>query len=73
MEIIITQTANATPNRAWDYMATLKDYEGGDPIGLGATPGLAKEDLMECLSCDICGDYHEVDNIPFGCQTEDGE
>ena len=23
----------------------------------------------EMVSCDTCGDCHEVDNVPFGCQT----
>jgi len=26
-------------------------------------------DVSNMVSCDICGDYHELDNVPFGCQT----
>lgn len=26
----------------------------------------------ELISCDICGDCHEIDNVPWGCQTGDG-
>lgn len=24
------------------------------------------------LFCDACGDHHEIDKIPYGCQTGDG-
>ena len=27
----------------------------------------------EEVSCDICGDCHEPDNVPLNCQTGDGE
>ena len=23
--------------------------------------------------CEICGEHHEPDRVPFGCQTGDGE
>ena len=26
-------------------------------------------DVSNMVSCDICGDCHELDNVPFGCQT----
>ena len=26
-------------------------------------------DVGNMVSCDICGDCHEIDNVPFGCQT----
>lgn len=74
MGIETSQTANPTPNRSWDWQATGKDYEGGDPIGFGATPEQAVEDLldsMEMEQCETCGDYHK-DSVPFGCQTGDG-
>ncbi len=25
------------------------------------------------ITCDICGDCHDIDSIPMGCQTGDGE
>ena len=25
------------------------------------------------VQCDICGDCHDKDRVPFGCQTGDGE
>jgi len=25
------------------------------------------------FQCDICGDCHDKDRVPFGCQTGDGE
>jgi hypothetical protein len=24
------------------------------------------------VQCDICGDYHKVDKVPYTCQTGDG-
>ena len=24
------------------------------------------------IDCDICGDYHEVGSVPYGCKTGDG-
>jgi hypothetical protein len=47
MNIITSQTGNPTPNRDWDYSATLDGYEGGEPIGYGATPELATAELLE--------------------------
>ena len=46
IDIITHQTANPTPNRGWDWAATRSGYEGGDPIGYGATRGAAIEDLL---------------------------
>ena len=31
---------------------------------------ILKED--EIIECDICGDLHDVDCIPWGCLTGDG-
>lgn len=25
------------------------------------------------IYCDICGDFHNVDNVPISCETGDGE
>ncbi len=25
------------------------------------------------VQCDICGDVHDVDSVPIGCETGDGE
>jgi hypothetical protein len=72
MTINISQTANATPNRHWDYIATFKDYEGGDIQGLGATPEAATEHLLEQTRCDICGDIHYPEPVPSSCATGDG-
>lgn len=71
--IIISETANPTPNHTWDYSATFEDYEGGAPIGYGATPELAQEDLLESTRCDICGDIHYPNPVPRSCQTGGGE
>ena len=76
MGIKTSQTANPTPNRSWDWQATSKDYDGGDPIGFGGTPDQAVEDLLDSLEleqCGTCGDYHELDEVPFTCQTGYGE
>lgn len=73
MGIDISETANATPNRTWDYSATFNGYEGGDPQGLGATPALAAEDLLESTRCDTCGDIHFPEATPIQCETGDGE
>lgn len=72
MSIIVSETRNPTPNRAWDYRATFEGYEGGDPQGFGATPELATEDLLESTRCDICGDIHYPEPVPYSCQTGDG-
>lgn len=72
MGIDISQTSNATPNRAMDYSATFKGYEGGDPQGIGATPALAAEDLLESTRCDTCGDIHFPNPVPIQCETGDG-
>lgn len=29
--------------------------------------------LEGLVSCDICGDYHDIDSVPLFCQTGDGE
>lgn len=71
MGINISETSNATPNRTMDYSATFKNYEGGEPQGLGATPALATEALLESTRCDICGDIHEGE-VPRECETGDG-
>lgn len=31
---------------------------------------LAGDDMVDC---DICGDFHDADNVPLSCQTGDGE
>lgn len=71
MKINISQTANPTPNREWDYSATFEGYEGGDIQGLGATPAEAEENLLEQTRCDVCGDIHDGD-VPRECETGDG-
>lgn len=72
MGINISETSNATPNKAMDYSATFNGYEGGDSQGLGATPALATEDLLESTRCDICGDIHFPESVPIQCETGDG-
>lgn len=34
---------------------------------------LIGETLTQNDNCDICGDYHEPDNIPRSCETGDGD
>lgn len=72
MTTIISETRNPTPNRALDYRANFKDYEGGDTCGFGATPELATEDLLESTRCDTCGDIHYPEPVPHSCETGDG-
>jgi hypothetical protein len=45
-EIEVTQTSNATPHRPFDYIATFKGYDEGDPIGYGETTKEAIDDLI---------------------------
>lgn len=45
----------------------IQDYEDFEEVR-----DLADEFLNK-IYCDICGDYHELDNIPLNCQTGDGE
>jgi hypothetical protein len=48
MNIVATRTCNPTPNRNWDYQAVDTDtYEGGSPMGVGATEAEAIKDLLE--------------------------
>ena len=49
MKINIAQTANISPNKKWDYCATLEGYEEGEPIGYGATHEEAKQDLINAI------------------------
>lgn len=43
------------PDNQYDYMATLDDYEPGDPIGYGPTVEAAIQDLKDQLKS---GDSH---------------
>jgi hypothetical protein len=51
MKVIISRTAAATVLPAelaerWKWRATLNEYQGGDPVGYGKTPGEAVNDLV---------------------------
>jgi hypothetical protein len=43
----VTLALPPIPTNRWDYAATFAGYEPGDPIGRGATPLAAVEDLKE--------------------------
>jgi len=66
------------PDRSRDWYAYYDDgKEENCHYGWGKTELEAVSDLMisypEEDNCDICGDCHDVDNIPLSCQTGDGE
>jgi hypothetical protein len=44
--IVISQPLYS-PNRDHEWVATRDSYEGGDPIGYGATPEDAHADLLD--------------------------
>jgi hypothetical protein len=48
MRILIRHDPKSWPNRDWDYTAIQDDgeWQQGDPIGYGATPRAAFDDLM---------------------------
>ena len=47
MKEIETQHINPPiPNRSWDWCATFKGYEPGEPIGYGPTEQQAIDDLL---------------------------
>ena len=46
-DVVVTPVLPPIPSSAWDYCATLKGYEPGDPQGYGATADEAVADLME--------------------------
>lgn len=67
--MIVTElTANSTPIREWDYMASFDTLEEG-PFGLGATPQEATEDLKERARerdlCPFCGS-NALHDYPVG-------
>lgn len=47
--MIITHINPPIPDRNFDYSATLDDYEPGDIVGYGVTPGAAAADLDDLL------------------------
>ena len=34
---------------------------------------LDSEENARFVSCDICGDYHDIDSVPLSCESGDGE
>jgi hypothetical protein len=51
MKVVINRTAAATVLPAelaerWKWSATLDEYQGGDPVGYGRTPGEAVDNLI---------------------------
>jgi hypothetical protein len=46
MKVIISRTHAPIPGEWCRWQATLEDYDGGDPIGHGRTPGQAVDDLL---------------------------
>jgi hypothetical protein len=46
VKVIINRTYAPIPAPRVRWYATLDEYQGGDPIGYGATPGAAVDDLM---------------------------
>jgi hypothetical protein len=50
MKIITDYWAKPIPTRDFDWCAMDDNYEGGDPIGYGATEDAAIDDLIEQLT-----------------------
>lgn len=50
MKIITEFWSKPMPDRRWDWLAFSEDYEGGDPVGHGATEVDARCDLHEKLA-----------------------
>lgn len=48
-KIVFEHVYPPIPIRCCDWSATLDGYEGGDPIGYGATREAAQADLLEKL------------------------
>ena len=53
MHVMISFVYPPIPDRRFDWSATLDNYEGGDPIGLGATERLATRDLLAQVEDEI--------------------
>ena len=55
------------------------DIDCQEMVEMGKSTEACKWVHNECLeeyemvSCDICGDRHDIDSIPLSCQTGDGE
>lgn len=55
---------------------SLTDDEILEALGVQVVTFLTEiEELIEIntVHCDICGEYHDKDNVPMSCATGDGE
>jgi hypothetical protein len=59
VKVIIRRTHAPIPDPRVRYQATLEDYQGGDPIGHGARPGDAVNDLI--MELEVKGGYQQID------------